>query len=98
MSNNAHFTVTEVGYFEPGRLEPAQELVAGEVGYIAASIKSLQEIRVGDTITNDENPADKPLPGYKKVNPMVYCGLYPMDGADYENLKIALEKLCSIGV
>lgn len=93
MSNNAHFTVTEVGYFEPGRLEPAQELVAGEVGYIAASIKSLQEIRVGDTITNDENPADKPLPGYKKVNPMVYCGLYPMDGADYENLKIALEKL-----
>ncbi len=93
MSTGAHFTVTEVGYFEPGRLEPASSLSAGEVGYIAASIKSLQEIRVGDTITNNESPAQEPLPGYKKVTPMVYCGLYPMDGADYENLKIALEKL-----
>ena len=93
MSSKAHFTVTEVGYFEPGRLLPADELVAGEVGYIAASIKSLSDIRVGDTITNEANPAEQPLPGYKEVNSMVYCGLYPMDGADYENLKIALEKL-----
>lgn len=93
MSTNKHFTVTEVGYFEPGKYEPTDELGAGEVGYIAASIKSLSDIRVGDTITNDENPAIEPLPGYKKVNPMVYCGLYPMDGSDYENLKVALEKL-----
>ena len=93
MSTNKHFTVTEVGYFEPGKYEPADELTAGEVGYIAASIKSLSDIRVGDTITNNENPADEPLPGYKKVNQMVYCGLYPMDGSDYENLKVALEKL-----
>ena len=76
-----------------GKYEPANELSAGEVGYIAASIKSLSDIRVGDTITNNENPANEPLPGYKKVNPMVYCGLYPMDGSDYENLKVALEKL-----
>ena len=62
-------------------------------GYIAASIKNLSDIRVGDTITSKESPAEKPLPGYKKVNPMVYCGLYPVDGSDYENLKIALEKL-----
>ncbi len=93
MSNNLHFTVTEVGYFEPGKLVEAEELSAGEVGYIAASIKSLQDIKVGDTITNENLPAEEPLPGYKEVNSMVYCGLYPMDGADYENLKIALEKL-----
>ena len=93
MSSKAHFTVNEVGYFEPGRLLPTDELVAGEVGYISASIKSLSDIRVGDTITNEINPAEMPLPGYKEVNSMVYCGLYPMDGADYENLKIALEKL-----
>ena len=93
MSTNKHFTVTEVGYFEPGKYEPTDVLTAGEVGYIAASIKSLSDIRVGDTITNNDNPATKPLPGYKKVNPMVYCGLYPMDGSDYENLKVALEKL-----
>ncbi len=93
MSNNLHFTVTEVGYFEPGKLIEAEELSAGEVGYIAASIKSLQDIKVGDTITNHINPAEEPLPGYKEVNSMVYCGLYPMDGADYENLKVALEKL-----
>ena len=93
MSSKAKFTVTEVGYFEPGTYLPSDHLEAGEVGYIAASIKSLSDVRVGDTITNDENPADKPLPGYKKVNPMVYCGLYPVDGSDYENLKIALEKL-----
>ena len=93
MSTSRHFNVTEVGYFEPGKYEPTDELSAGEVGYIAASIKSLSDIRVGDTITNNENPAKEPLPGYKKVNPMVYCGLYPMDGSDYENLKVALEKL-----
>ena len=93
MSSEKSFVVTEVGYFEPGRYEVADSLSAGEVGYIAASIKSLSDIRVGDTITNKENPAKEPLPGYKKVNPMVYCGLYPMDGSDYENLKIALEKL-----
>lgn len=93
MANGKNFTVTEVGHFEPGRYEPCEELEAGEVGYIAASIKNLSDIRVGDTITLRNSPAEKPLPGYKKVNPMVYCGLYPIDGSDYENLKVALEKL-----
>ena len=93
MSSNKTFTVTEVGYFEPGSYLPTDKLIAGEVGYIAASIKSLSDVRVGDTITVDDNPALEPLPGYKKVNPMVYCGLYPVDGSDYENLKVALEKL-----
>ena len=93
MSSNKTFTVTEVGYFEPGSYFPTDKLIAGEVGYIAASIKSLSDVRVGDTITVDDNPALEPLPGYKKVNPMVYCGLYPVDGSDYENLKVALEKL-----
>ena len=93
MASNKVFTVTEVGYFEPGSYVPTEKLEAGEVGYIAASIKTLSDIRVGDTITLKEKPALEPLPGYKKVNPMVYCGLYPMDGSEYENLKIALEKL-----
>ena len=93
MASGKTFTVTEVGYFEPGRYEETQELKAGEVGYIAASIKNLSDVRVGDTITLKENPASEPLPGYKKVNPMVYCGIYPIDGSDYENLKVALEKL-----
>ena len=93
MAANKTFTVTEVGHFEPGSYAPCEELEAGEVGYIAASIKSLSDIRVGDTITLKENKASAPLPGYKKVNPMVYCGLYPMDGSEYENLKVALEKL-----
>ena len=93
MSNNKSFTVTEVGYFEPGSYSPSNKLEAGEVGYIAASIKSLSDIRVGDTITLKNKPAPDPLPGYKKVNPMVYCGIYPVDGSDYENLKVALEKL-----
>ena len=93
MANGKNFTVTEVGHFEPGRYEPCEVLEAGEVGYIAASIKNLSDIRVGDTITLRNSPAEKPLPGYKKVNPMVYCGLYPIDGSDYENLKVALEKL-----
>lgn len=93
MSSNKTFVVTEVGFFEPGKYYPCEELVAGDVGYIAASIKSLSDIRVGDTITLKDNKAEEPLPGYKKVNPMVYCGLYPVDGNDYENLKVALEKL-----
>ena len=93
MASKKTFTVTEVGYFEPGSYVATEKLEAGEVGYIAASIKSLTDIRVGDTITLKNNPANEPLPGYKKVNPMVYCGLYPIDGSDYENLKIALEKL-----
>lgn len=93
MSSSKSFTITEVGYFEPGKYASSNDLKAGEVGYIAASIKSLQDVRVGDTITLKENPAQEPLPGYKKVNPMVYCGIYPIDGSDYENLKVALEKL-----
>ena len=93
MASDKTFTVTEVGHFEPGTYAPCDELTAGEVGYIAASIKSLSDIRVGDTITLKHHKAQEPLPGYKKVNPMVYCGIYPMDGSDYENLKVALEKL-----
>ncbi len=93
MASKKVFTVTEVGYFEPGSYVPTEKLEAGDVGYIAASIKTLSDIRVGDTITLNDNPATEPLPGYKKVNPMVYCGLYPMDGSEYENLKVALEKL-----
>ena len=93
MSSNKTFVVTEVGFFEPGKYFPCNELVAGDVGYIAASIKSLSDIRVGDTITLKDDRAEEPLPGYKTVNPMVYCGLYPVDGSDYENLKVALEKL-----
>ena len=93
MATNKVYTVAEVGYFAPGQYMPVQEIQAGEVGYIAASIKSLQDVRVGDTITLKEGPAQEPLPGYKKVNPMVYCGIYPIDGSDYENLKVALEKL-----
>ena len=93
MSSGKSFTITEVGYFEPGKYAPSNDLKAGEVGYIAASIKSLQDVRVGDTITLKEGPAQEPLPGYKKVNPMVYCGIYHIDGSDYENLKVALEKL-----
>ena len=93
MATGKTFTVVEVGYFAPGQYMPVQEIKAGEVGYIAASIKSLTDIHVGDTITQKDNPADEPLPGYKKVTPMVYCGLYPIDGSEYESLKIALEKL-----
>ena len=93
MASGKVFTVTEVGYFEPGTYVPTDRLEAGDVGFIAASIKNLSDVRVGDTITLKDNPAVEALPGYKKVNPMVYCGLYPMDGSDYENLKVALEKL-----
>ena len=93
MAIGKSYTVTEVGYFAPGQYMPTQEIKAGEVGYISASIKSLTDIHVGDTITQKNNPAEEALPGYKKVTPMVYCGLYPVDGSEYENLKIALEKL-----
>ena len=93
MATGTTYTIAEVGYFAPGQYLPTKEIKAGEVGYIAASIKSLTDIHVGDTITLKNNPADNPLPGYKKVTPMVYCGLYPIDGSEYENLKIALEKL-----
>ena len=93
MQAKKKFYVTEVGYFVPGSYMPCTELKAGEVGYIAASIKSLSEIYVGDTITKSSNPAEEPLKGYKKVQPMVYCGIYPIDGSEYENLKVALEKL-----
>ena len=93
MATGKIFTVVEVGYFSPGGYMPVEEIKAGEVGYISASIKSLTDIHVGDTITLKNNQADSPLPGYKKVTPMVYCGLYPVDGSEYENLKIALEKL-----
>ena len=93
MATNKTFTVTEVGYFAPGSYMPTNEIKAGEVAYISASIKNLSDIHVGDTITLENDPVVEPLKGYKKVTPMVYCGLYPMDGADYENLKVALEKL-----
>jgi len=92
MQSGAEFDVVEVGYLSPS-YEPAGELLAGEVGYIAASIKDLRDTRVGDTITDAAAPADQALPGYREVTPMVYCGIYPADGADYENLKDALEKL-----
>ena len=93
MQANKVFTVTEVGYFAPGSYMPADELKAGEVGYIAASIKSLSDIHVGDTITLNKDKAERPLQGYKKVQPMVYCGIYPIDGSQFEALKFALEKL-----
>ena len=93
MATGATFTVVEVGRMRAFSLEPADEIRAGEVGYITASIKSVVDARVGDTVTKTENEAKEPLPGYKKVNPMVFCGVYPADGADYEALKEALEKL-----
>ena len=93
MATKKEYTVAEVGYFVPGSYMPTEKISAGEVGYIAASVKNLSDIHVGDTVTLKEHPADEPLKGYKQVTPMVYCGLYPVDGSDYENLKIALEKL-----
>ena len=93
MATGATFTVVEVGHMRAMSLENTGVLKAGEVGYITASIKSVSEARVGDTVTKVGNEAAEPLPGYKKVNPMVFCGLYPADGADYEALKEALEKL-----
>ena len=85
--------VVEVGYFGAGQFIPCEELSAGMVGYVTASIKNVQDTRVGDTITDLDNPCAEPLPGYKKVTPMVYCGLYPADGAKYPDLRDALEKL-----
>ncbi|MCR4567181.1 MAG: translation elongation factor 4 [Pseudobutyrivibrio sp.] len=93
MATNATFDVVEVGYFGAGQFIPCDELPAGMVGYMTASIKNVRDTRVGDTITHADKPAAEPLPGYKKVNPMVYCGLYPADGAKYPDLRDALEKL-----
>ena len=93
MATGACFEVVEVGYFGPGQFIPCDELTAGMVGYMTASIKNLKDTHVGDTITNSKEPCDAPLPGYKKVNPMVYCGMYPADGAKYGDLRDALEKL-----
>ena len=93
MATNASFNVVEVGYFGAGQYIPCDKLTAGMVGYFTASIKNVKETRVGDTITNAENPCSDPLPGYKKVNSMVYCGIYPADSAKYPELRDALEKL-----
>lgn len=93
MATHAAAEVVEVGYFGAGQFIPCEVLSAGMVGYITASIKNVKDTRVGDTITNDGNPCSQPLPGYKKVNPMVYCGMYPADGAKYQDLRDALEKL-----
>lgn len=93
MATGAEFTVVDVGYMRAQGMESAGELSSGEVGYITASIKTVSDARVGDTITLATAPASEPLPGYRKANPMVFCGVYPADGADYENLRDALEKL-----
>ena len=93
MATEAEEEVVEVGYFGAGQFIPCDELSAGMVGYITASIKNVRDTRVGDTITDRNNPCAEPLPGYKKVNPMVYCGMYPADGAKYQDLRDALEKL-----
>ena len=93
MATGAKAEVVEVGYFGAGQFIPCEELSAGMVGYITASLKNVRDTRVGDTVTNAQNPCAEPLPGYKKVNPMVYCGLYPADGAKYPDLRDALEKL-----
>ena len=93
MATGAVEEVVEVGYFGAGRLIPCDELSAGMVGYITASIKNVRDTRVGDTVTDADRPCAEALPGYKKVNPMVYCGMYPADGAQYGDLRDALEKL-----
>ena len=93
MATGAQADVVEVGYFGAGQFIPCEELSAGMVGYITASLKNVKDTRVGDTITDAARPCAEPLPGYKKVNPMVYCGLYPADGAKYPDLRDALEKL-----
>lgn len=93
MATGAKAEVVEVGYFGAGQFIPCEELSAGMVGYITASLKNVKDTRVGDTITNAASPCKEPLPGYKKVNPMVYCGMYPADGAKYPDLRDALEKL-----
>ncbi|MBR6666521.1 MAG: translation elongation factor 4 [Lachnospiraceae bacterium] len=93
MATGAKEEVVEVGYFGAGQFHPCEELSAGMVGYITASIKNVKDTAVGDTVTDDKNPCAEPLPGYKKVNSMVYCGMYPADGAKYPDLRDALEKL-----
>lgn len=93
MSNGKEFEVAELGYFRPGAFSQCDELIAGDVGYIAASIKNVRDTRVGDTVTLADKPANEPLPGYKKVNSMVFCGIYPADGSKYGDLRDALEKL-----
>ena len=93
MATGAKAEVVDVGYFGAGQFIPCEELSAGMVGYITASLKNVKDTRVGDTVTNAAHPCAEPLPGYKKVNPMVYCGLYPADGAKYPDLRDALEKL-----
>ena len=93
LATKAEAEVVEVGYFGPGQFIPCDELRAGMVGYITASLKNVKDTRVGDTITDADRPCAEPLPGYKKVNPMVYCGMYPADGAKYPDLRDALEKL-----
>ena len=93
MATGAVEEVVEVGYFGAGQFIPCDELSAGMVGYITASIKNVKDTRVGDTITDDDDPCVEPLPGYKKVNPMVYCGVYPADGSKYQDLRDALDKL-----
>lgn len=92
MSTGKTFEVTEIGVFRP-KMTPVDELSVGEVGYVVAGIKNVRDTRVGDTITDAERPAAEPLPGYRKVNPMVFCGMYPVDSSDYERLREALEKL-----
>ena len=93
MSNGSEFTVVECGHMRATSFEPSRELASGEVGYLTASIKAVKDARVGDTITRADNPASDPLPGYRAVQPMVYCGIYPADGAKYPDLRDALEKL-----
>ena len=93
MATGTEFDTVEVGYFGAGQFIPCDELTAGMVGYITASIKNVRDTRVGDTVTDADRPCAEPLPGYKKVNPMVYCGMYPADGAHYADLRDALEKL-----
>ena len=93
MATGKEFVVAELGYFKPGKLQQAEMLQAGDVGYIAASIKNVRDARVGDTVTLLDNPTGTPCPGYKKVTSMVYCGIYPADGARYDDLREALEKL-----
>jgi GTP-binding protein LepA len=93
MSSGSEFTVVEAGYMGAVELVNSGELNAGEVGYIAASIKSIGETKVGDTVTDAENPCTEPLHGYREVNPMVFSGIYPSDGARYGDLRDALEKL-----
>ncbi|MBQ8827636.1 MAG: translation elongation factor 4 [Clostridia bacterium] len=93
MSTNAEYVITELGWLKPGAFAPADKLYAGEVGYIAASIKEIQDAKVGDTVTSAAEPAKEALPGYKEVQPMVFCGIYPVDGGDYEDLRDALFKL-----